>query len=426
MAWPIATDFQSVMQNMQGAKNLNFKTDYLQNTYPEPGAMGLPYMDSGNFAVVFLRNDNNSAKKYGIRCPTMEPLPDQEERYAALDTQMQSIGAGQGLSFLISFLYHQEEIFYDKVWYPAIEMEWVQGASPLNVFVEDHLNEPDILHNIAMQFKISIDVMQMYEIAHGDIQHGNVLIDQNGVLKYVDYDDFFIASAMRGKGMHSFGEGMAHYQHPERTATHFETYVDLFPAIVVYLSIGAIATDPGLFKKYNSDENLIFKKSDFQNPGKTAIWNDLKKNPSDVVLHLTEEFQGVCRLPIDKTPSLNEVLKRIGGSLPPGKKIQPAISTVPQPVQTIILTPMTTATTTVPVQPTPPAPVLLPRVVLPVTNLPFGDVRVGQMGQKIFAIQNLGTADLHLQSVSSNSTAFTVQTLSSRTVTAQVTNSSDG
>ena len=59
--------------------------------------------------------------------------------------------------------------------------------------------------------------------------------------------------------------GHKNYQHPKRTAEDYDDYVDNFPALVVYLSLLALAADPGLWSFYN-DDNLILTNRDYANP----------------------------------------------------------------------------------------------------------------------------------------------------------------
>jgi hypothetical protein len=69
------------------------------------------------------------------------------------------------------------------------------------------------------------------EIAHGDLQHGNIIVE-HGHLRLVDHDGLFVPEMA---GWTSSEVGHQHYQHPARDAAFFNKHLDNFSAIVIYL-----------------------------------------------------------------------------------------------------------------------------------------------------------------------------------------------
>src|SRR4029077_855325 len=100
-------------------------------------------------------------------------------------------------------------------------------------------------------------------IAHGDLQHGNILI-VNGQFKLVDSDGMYVPTLAR-RNSHEVGH--PNYQHPRRVATHFGPYLDNFSAWVIYVSLVALSIDPTLWQTTGAgDECLLFRQEDFNNP----------------------------------------------------------------------------------------------------------------------------------------------------------------
>src|SRR5438045_3227891 len=106
-------------------------------------------------------------------------------------------------------------------------MEWVDGLN-LNYFIEDNLGQPGAMNRMADRFCTLIENLKSNGIAHGDLQHGNILI-VDGDYKLVDYDGMYV-SALRGFGSNELGH--RNYQHPARTRDDFGDYLDNFSAWV--------------------------------------------------------------------------------------------------------------------------------------------------------------------------------------------------
>ena len=73
-----------------------------------------------------------------------------------------------------------------------VKMRWVEGFT-LNQFVADHIGDRDLLGRLAELWLRLAEQMHEVGIAHGDLQHGNVLLTPGTranslALKLVDYD----------------------------------------------------------------------------------------------------------------------------------------------------------------------------------------------------------------------------------------------
>src|SRR2546430_14233107 len=141
--------------------------------------------------------------------------------------------------------------------WPMVRMEWVDGH-PLDRHVEDLVErgDTDSLGTLAGAWRNLVRATQSARFAHGDLQHGNVLVDRGGALRLVDFDSAWIDPFA---GLHPPTEhGHRNYQHPRRI---WGPWMDTFPGLVIYLSLLALARDPGMWQHYNG-ENLLVDSSD--------------------------------------------------------------------------------------------------------------------------------------------------------------------
>ena len=54
-------------------------------------------------------------------------------------------------------------------------MEWLEGE-PLHVYLERQLSDPAAIRDLAQQFVTLCADLQRASIAHGDLQHGNIMV----------------------------------------------------------------------------------------------------------------------------------------------------------------------------------------------------------------------------------------------------------
>ena len=88
-------------------------------------------------------------------------------------------------------------------------------------------------------------------IAHGDLQHENILVNQYGKIFLIDYDSMYIPEESFSKAKNTTN-GKDGYQHPLRAnCVYAGKKLDYFSEVVILTSIIAIAYKPELIKKYD-------------------------------------------------------------------------------------------------------------------------------------------------------------------------------
>ena len=309
MPWPGITDFSEAVQNPL----LCFRGTELEAGAVSVNQRGMPLVFSGAFACVY--PVSVVGRKFAVRCFTRE-VKDQHTRYNQLSEYLINVLPPS----FVHFEYVEHGINLKGAWYPVVRMEWVEGES-LSSFVGSHLNDPGALRRVAAQWRGGPAAsLRGLGIAHNDLQHGNVMVQADGRIRLVDYDGMFLP---RFRGERSPELGHKNFQHPLRTAEDYDAYVDNFPSLVVYLSLLAIAYDSGLWSFYN-DDNLIFTRNDYADPGKSPLFDLLKKSPDQTVAKLAERLEECCTLPVEKVPDLETILHGI----PPAPASSPSAAAV--------------------------------------------------------------------------------------------------
>jgi hypothetical protein len=184
-------------------------------------------------------------------------------------------------------------------------MAWAEGEG-LAAFTERHLGEGDTLRALAEAWRTLLADLAAASIAHGDLQHGNVLVrDDDGTVRLtlVDYDTLFVPALA---GRTSAEVGHRNYQHPDRTETDFDASLDHFPGLVVYTALRALEAKPDLWAEFSTGENVLFQAGDFYDPQSSPLFTALRQ--IDAIRPLAEALATACYLEPGAVPSLEEVL----------------------------------------------------------------------------------------------------------------------
>jgi hypothetical protein len=293
MSWPSHTDYQDSIQN----PHICFEDATLKTGEVGCDMLGLPRVMSGNFACVY--SMTTGGDRWAIRCFVRQVLG-QQGRYARLSQNL----CGLGLPCMVTFDYLLRGIQVKNEWYPIVKMQWVDGL-PLNQWVEENATNAAALRDIAAKWIVMMQSLRANQLAHGDLQHGNVMVTTTNELRLVDYDGMY-TPAFKGKSPEL---GHANFQHPRRTPDYYNEDLDNYAALVCYLSFLAIAADPEVFKKFYTGDNLVLLSGDYRNPGSSATFKYLKESKDPKVAQLATFAQRLCLVDISKVPSLDTILE---------------------------------------------------------------------------------------------------------------------
>lgn len=256
--------------------------------------LGLPQPISGNFSCVFHATSPNR-RQYAIKCFTRE-APYQLERYAVIHNQL----AASRFQWATDFVFTTNGIRVEGVAYPILRMDWID-AQPLNDWLARNVGNPRSVSMLADQFDQIIADMSSAGIAHGDLQHGNLLVQSDGTLRLVDYDGMYFPQL---KQLPPNEYGHPNYQSPKRSEDDYGPEVDYFSAWLISLSLRAIAADGHLWDQLNPshDEFLLLDHSDLRRNETSARLGLLLTHPDPHARELAMRIREFVSLPVSAVP----------------------------------------------------------------------------------------------------------------------------
>ena len=187
--------------------------------------------------------------------------------------------------YLINFEYIPEGYMFNGEKYPIILMDWCQGRT-MKQYISDCVEESDTesILTLARQFLEMTDELHSLGISHGDLQHDNIMITEDGSLKLVDYDSMFVPAL---EGSIETIKGKAGYQHPTARDKnkYLQPYTDYFSELMIFLTLYLVGHKPDLWDsdKVNDDDKedqLLFKITEVKDSqNKYCDW-DIKGVPA--------------------------------------------------------------------------------------------------------------------------------------------------
>ncbi len=256
-------------------------------TYPPGrGIPGMPWPRSGAFGQAYRVFVNG--QQWGVKCFT-RLHEDQEARYRAISAHLKRAN----LPYMVDFDFQPAGMRVKGKAYPLLKMAWIDGE-PLDDYIEGHLSQPGALARLADQWLALVQTLHAHGIAHGDLQHGNILVAA-GELRLIDYDGMFVP-ALRGQVSHEIGH--RNYQHPQRNQQQFDDSLDHFSSWVIYLSLLALNVEPELWSRFRGgDEKLLFDADDFRAPGRSPVLKALRDSSKPDLPPLAAFISELARVP---------------------------------------------------------------------------------------------------------------------------------
>ncbi len=216
-----------------------------------------------------------------MRC-FLRDIPDQCHRYEMLTDFIKRAS----LPGVVRFEYLAEGINIQNRWFPILKMQWVEGIT-LDKYLERHWQDKEKLDQIANQIQQISRVFFRNGVAHGDLQHGNIII-VNDKVHLVDYDGFFVPSL---QGQKSNELGHVNYQHPLRSSDDFGADIDNFSAWLIYGSLRILSLDPNLWRyRVSEDDLLLFHSTDLRYPDESKLFKLLESHENRHIRDLCKKI----------------------------------------------------------------------------------------------------------------------------------------
>jgi pimeloyl-ACP methyl ester carboxylesterase len=305
MIWPNATDYNAAVQNPQ----LCFRDDDLRRGQAVGDLFGLPRPHSGNFADVY-QIQGADGQSWAVKCFT-RPVTGLRTRYHAISEHLRHAQR----AFMVEFHFLDESICVRGQWHPLVKMRWIEGLR-LNEFICEHLNKPALLDRLAQLWVRLAQELRDAGMAHGDLQHGNVLLVPGSKgsslsLKLIDYDGMYVpALADRPSGE----AGHPHYQHPRRLREGgYGRDMDRFSHLLIYTALRCLRHGgEELWQRYDNQENLLFREDDFRQPSQSRLLHELWEMTDRETHNLVGHLLLASQRPLEIVPTLDELVDDSG------------------------------------------------------------------------------------------------------------------
>lgn len=293
--YPTMDQYNDTVQHPSTA----FSDTVLKGSKIKTNAMGLPMALGGGFALTYTATAGS--EKYAVRCFHKE-AKELDLRYCKIDSALKAVAS----NYFVGFEYQKTGVLVLGNRFPIVKMDWVDGAT-LGIFLEDNFDQKTRIEKLNEQFTALEAFLRSKGLAHGDLQNGNVIV--NNDVRLIDYDGMYVPGMAIGQGAEL---GHKHFQHPQRSSVDFGPNMDRFSFIVINLSLRALSAQPKLFEKHSSGENILFTASDFASPAASPLFSELKSIPA--ITRDVENFAKICMAQVKAVPSLQDFLA--GSNIP--------------------------------------------------------------------------------------------------------------
>lgn len=274
--YPSRTDIVTAMRNPQVSFKAN---EIIGGSVIQKGSRIIQY--SGGYTTVFPFN-KITGSKVAVRL-WIADIGDAKKRSLEISNYLESLNN----SYFAGFKYIEDAVLVNGTLHPIVLMDWVDGKT-IKEYINSNIYDSLKILDLADKFRQMVQYFHQENIAHGDLQHGNILVKNDGTIVAIDYDSMFIAPL---NGMVDTIKGLPGYQHPARQTNKFvNPSLDYFSELIIYLSLLVFAEMPGLWNTYYKTEDLLFSKEDFSNPNSSKIISACLKSPNKNIANLTEEL----------------------------------------------------------------------------------------------------------------------------------------
>lgn len=233
---------------------------------------------AGGYTNVFPFIKNN--EKVAVRCWTAD-IGDVKLRTETISNYLANLNS----RYFVRYNYVDSALLVNGQLYPVSVMEWVEGQTLKN-YLNKVIHSPEKILGLAEQFKEMVTHFHYNNIAHGDLQHGNIIIKNDGSIVVIDYDSMYVNPL---HGMPDVIKGRPEYQHPKREENlTINPHLDYFSELIIYISLLAYADNASLWN--NDTEWLVFSKEDLDSPTSSAIIANLINSNNIFLSKLTSKL----------------------------------------------------------------------------------------------------------------------------------------
>lgn len=275
MNYPLISEYENEIRK-NGSSILNLPDAY-EFIPSKTSPIKIFSFGSGAFAGIFKIRNSKSGKEYALRCFLSGGKQENINRIEDISNYLENLS----VDWLCKNTLHKKGIKIKDNLYPITLLEWSHGQK-LNDYVSFIIDDNQKISELQNKLVELSHDLEAKDIAHGDIQSGNVLVEQanNGgiKLKLVDYDAMYIPTL---KGEQAIEKGHPSFQHPKRNMVDYNPLIDRFSFWLLLTSLEALKYDKTLWNKdlrggFNDEDNFLFKSKDLSNPQSSELVRRLR------------------------------------------------------------------------------------------------------------------------------------------------------
>lgn len=160
-----------------------------------------------------------------------------ESRYEAISNKIEELR----FPYFVDFGFQNAGIKVAGQTAPIVKMAWASGET-LGEFIEGNYSNRDKLKPLRDSLRALAYALEGKNVAHGDIQPGNVMVSNGGqFVQLIDYDGMYVDEI---KALGSAELGHRSFQHPKRNEQIWNAQLDRFSFIELNLALSVLETHP--------------------------------------------------------------------------------------------------------------------------------------------------------------------------------------
>lgn len=172
---------------------------------------------------------------------------------------------GLNSDYFVQYDFHPDGILIKGEWRPLVIMDWCEGDD-LKGYVSKNYQDSRKIKELASKFLQMVIFFHNNNISHGDLQHKNIKVKDDGNIVVLDYDSICVPN---NAGKPEIIKGLPGYQ-LFRVRNENQTLspkVDYYSELVIYLSLLMIAHHPEVWRPEiaANDDILLFSDDDLSN-----------------------------------------------------------------------------------------------------------------------------------------------------------------
>lgn len=237
---------------------------------------------SGGFCVVFPYV--TPTKKYAVRCWHAE-VGDAKEKIQKISSAIKK----SSLPYFVGFEYVSDGILTPMGKQSIVLMDWVD-AKPIKKYIAKHIGSKSKLEELAANFLKMVSDLHKENFSHGDLQHGNIMVKDDGSLVLVDYDSMFVPGL---EGKDDDIKGLEGYQCEARWKNKkLSPKSDYFSELVIYTTLKALVVNSKYWYDLNMSDTdtMLFSAEDIKSKGQTEIFQQLRSENNKELTDLVDNL----------------------------------------------------------------------------------------------------------------------------------------